>query len=470
MSGEMSNVGVIGLAVMGSNLARNMARRGFRVSVYNRTDEVTRQFISDYGSEGEFHAAESLAEFVASLERPRRIVLMVKAGAAVDLVIEQLKDHLSNDDIIIDGGNSLYTDTMRRERELAEQGLRFLGVGISGGEEGALHGPSIMPGGSKQAWQSCMHIFEAISAKIDDGACTAYIGPDGAGHFVKMVHNGIEYADMQLLAEAYHVLSQLGSFNPAQLADIFEEWNKGPLASYLVEISAEVLRKQDDLTQGFLVDQILDSAGQKGTGRWTVQAALELGVALPGITAAVNARILSSLKSQRKQLAQKFLPASAQSNSVEGLSGMVESALYCSKLLAYTEGYALMQSASREYGWQLNLSEISRIWRGGCIIRAQILETLQRVLSGDSTEHLLFYDALASEIKNSIASLRAFCSLAAQSGLPVPAHANALCYFEMMSSERLPQNLTQAQRDYFGAHTYERLDRPGTFHTQWQAS
>jgi 6-phosphogluconate dehydrogenase len=468
------SVGMIGLAVMGSNLARNIESRGFSVSVFNRSGDVTREFMKRYGTvngkQAGFVASYSLEEFVASMAAPRQIFIMIKAGASTDAVIDQLAPLLEKGDIVIDGGNAFFKDTIRREEKLKAMGLNFLGIGISGGEEGALKGPSLMPGGPKDAWKIVAPLLERIAAQAD-GPCTNYVGPDGAGHFVKMVHNGIEYGDMQLIAEAYDVLRSVVGCKPEDLHRIFSLWNQGPLSSYLIEITAKIFAKRDTDTNGHLVDLILDKAGQKGTGMWTAQVALDLGVSIPTIAAAVDARTLSSLKSERVAASREF-----QGPPVEDFIGdrdsyikAVHDALYASKIMSYAQGMALIQAASSQWNWSLKLDEIAALWKGGCIIRAKFLDEIRRAFSSQPVPMNLMLDSfMKAEVTRCIPNLRKIVVSAVERGVPVVGFAASLAYFDSYRTANLPQNLTQAQRDFFGAHTYERTDMPGTFHTEWE--
>ncbi len=468
----LQKFGVIGLAVMGENLGLNVESRGFTVSVYNRTSAKTDEFMRDRAPGKNVKATYSLEEFVQSLERPRRILVMVKAGKPVDAVIEQLKPLLDKDDMIIDGGNSLYEDTERRTRELEATGLGFVGMGVSGGEEGALNGPSLMPGGTEAAYKELEPILVKIAAQVDDGPCVTYIGPGGAGHYVKMVHNGIEYGDMELIAEAYHLLRDVVGLNAQELQEVFTEWNTtDELNSFLIEITADIFRKNDTETGKALVELILDAAGQKGTGRWTVVSALELGVSIPTITAAVNARIMSSIKDERVAAAAQLSgPGGSYTGDKKALIGKIRDALYCSKICSYAQGMALLNTASQQFNYNLNLSEISRIWKGGCIIRAGFLNKIKQAFKDDPKLPNLL---LAPEFKQSIldrqAAWREVLIAANTLGIAVPAFSASLDYFDSYRSANLPQNLTQAQRDYFGAHTYERIDkaRGEFFHTEW---
>ncbi|MEY2979505.1 MAG: 6-phosphogluconate dehydrogenase, decarboxylating [Cyanobacteriota bacterium] len=462
--------GLIGLAVMGENLALNVERNGFPVSVFNRSTDKVDAFINGRAQGKNFFGAHSIEEFVQSLDRPRRILVMVKAGGPVDAVIEQLKPLLDPDDMIIDGGNSLYTDTERRVKDLESQGFSFIGMGVSGGEEGALNGPSMMPGGTEAAYREIEAIVSKIAAQVDDGPCVTYIGPGGSGHYVKMVHNGIEYGDMQLIAEAYDLLKNAAGLNHEQLHEVFLEWNQtDELNSFLIEITADIFKKMDPDTGGPLVEVVLDAAGQKGTGRWTVVSALELGVSIPTITAAVNARIASSYKAERMAASQQLTGPTAQfDGDTKAFINAVRDALYCSKICSYAQGMALMGKASQDFGYNLDLGEIARIWKGGCIIRAGFLNKIKHAYDENATLANLL---LAPEFKQTIldrqSAWRQVLSTAATLGIPVPAFSASLDYFDSYRRASLPQNLTQAQRDYFGAHTYERVDKEGTFHTEW---
>ncbi len=461
--------GLIGLAVMGENLALNVERNGFPVAVYNRTRSRTDEFMAERASGRNIKPTYSPEELVASLAQPRRIVIMVKAGGPVDAVIQQLKPLLSPGDALIDGGNSLYEDTVRRTKELEADGLRFIGMGVSGGEEGALNGPSLMPGGTQEAYADLEPILTKIAAQVDDGPCVTYIGPGGAGHYVKMVHNGIEYGDMQLIAEAYDLLRSIG-LTASQLHYVFADWNKtDELNSFLIEITTEIFTYIDPDTNKALVDVIMDKAGQKGTGRWTVMSALELGVPIPTITAAVNARIASSYKDERIA-ASKLLsgPTAKYEGDQQTFINQVRDALYCSKICSYAQGMALMSAASQEFGFQLNLSEISRIWKGGCIIRAGFLDKIKKAFADDpKLPNLLLAPEFKQTILDRQEAWRNVMATAAKIGVPVPAFSASLDYFDSYRREHLPQNLTQAQRDFFGAHTYERVDKDGSFHTEW---
>jgi 6-phosphogluconate dehydrogenase len=463
-------LGVTGLATMGANLARNVARNGFPVAVHNRTESRTRELLDRHGDEGELVGTFSTAEFVAALRRPRRILVMVKAGPAVDAVLDELAGHLDDGDLLIDGGNSWFEDTARRERSMAERGLRFLGTGVSGGEEGALHGPSIMPGGTREAYGLVEQVLTRIAAQVDGVPCCRLVGPGGAGHYVKMVHNGIEYADMQLIAEAYDLLGQGAGRDAAELAEIFEGWNAGDLDSFLIEITAKVLRHVDQATGRPLVDVILDRAEQKGTGRWTVQSALELGVPVTGITEAVFARVLSSQKDQRIAAA-KVLPGPSgrlEASRADAFVDDVRDALYASKVVAYAQGFEQIAAAADAYGWDVELGGLATIWRGGCIIRARFLDRIREAYEADTgLRNLLFAEYFRDAVGRAQDAWRRVVATAAELGIATPAFASSLAYYDGFRRERGPANLLQAQRDFFGAHTYQRVDRPGYFHTRW---
>ena len=466
---EKANIGVVGLAVMGSNLARNLASRaGNRVAIYNRSFDKT-QLLTKEHPEANFLASETIDDFVASLSKPRTAIIMVQAGAGTDAVIQQLSERFEAGDIIVDGGNALYTDTMRREKEVSAKGIHFVGAGISGGEEGALKGPSIMPGGTKESYKTLGPILESIAAIAEGEPCVTHIGSDGAGHFVKMIHNGIEYADMQLIAESYDLLRQSGGFSPKEIADIFTEWNKGELESYLIEITAEVLKQTDAKTGKPFVDIVVDAAGSKGTGVWTVQTSLNLGVPVSGIAEAVFARSLSSQAEQRS--GKPTLPANNQTWNVTDKQAFIESvrkALYASKIIAYAQGFDAIRAGAKEFGWDINLGEVARIWRGGCIIRAQFLNRITDAYrKSPNLLSLLFDDYFLKAIDSSLAAWREVVAMAALSGIPAPAFSSSLSYYDGLRAERLPAALVQGQRDFFGAHTYKRVDQPGTFHTRW---
>ena len=468
---DLAQIGVVGLAVMGSNLARNFAHNGNTVAVYNRSPEKTRALISEHGDEGAFIASETVEDFVASLERPRKAIIMVKAGAATDAVIEQLTEAMDEGDIIIDGGNALFTDTIRREKEVAAKGRHFVGAGISGGEEGALNGPSIMPGGPAESWETLGPILESIAANVDGTPCVTHIGPDGAGHFVKMVHNGIEYADMQVIGEAYQLLRYGAGMEPAEIAEVFREWNAGDLDSYLIEITAEVLAQKDPETGAPLVDVIVDAAGQKGTGRWTAINGLELGVPITGIAESVFARALSSATAQRAAAQEGQLPSGTIAELNVDKAEFVEDvrrALYAAKLIAYSQGFDEIKAGSEEFGWNVDPRDLATIWRGGCIIRAKFLDRIREAYDNNADLPALILDPyFKGELENLIDPWRRVVVAATQLGLPVPVFASSLSYYDSLRAERLPAALIQGQRDFFGAHTFKRVDREGTFHIEW---
>lgn len=463
-------IGVVGMAVMGKNLALNIESRGYSVALFNRTGAKTEDVVKEY-PEKNFKATYTIEEFVQSIEKPRRILLMVKAGFATDATIQELLPHLDKGDVLIDGGNTFFKDTIRRNEELANSGINFIGTGVSGGEEGALKGPSIMPGGQKEAYELVAPILEQISAKAEDGSpCVTYIGANGAGHYVKMVHNGIEYGDMQLIAESYDLMKNILGLSVDEMADIFKEWNQGELDSYLIEITADILTRKDDQKTGKpIVDVILDAAGNKGTGKWTSQSALDLGVPLPLITESVFARYISAYKEERVH-ASKVLPKpnfTFNGDKTE-LVEKIREALYFSKIMSYAQGFAQLRTASQEYDWDLPFGDIARIWRAGCIIRAQFLQKITDAYEKNPKLANLLLDAYFLEItKKYQQSVREVVALAVQAGVPVPTFSSAIAYFDSYRSERLPANLIQAQRDYFGAHTYERTDQPGIFHYSW---
>lgn len=465
-----AQIGVVGLAVMGSNIARNFANNGHTVAVYNRTTAKTEKFMEDFGDTGNFVPSETIADFVKSLERPRRALIMVQAGAGTDAVISQLAEEMDEGDIIIDGGNALYTDTIRREAEMSERGLNFVGAGISGGEEGALNGPAIMPGGPAESWEALGPLLESVAAKVDGTPCVTHIGPDGAGHFVKMVHNGIEYADMQVIGEAYQLLRYGAGMEPAEIAEVFKNWNEGDLDSYLIEITAEVLSQVDEKTGKPLIDVIVDSAGQKGTGRWTVKAALDLGIPTTGIGEAVFARALSGAREQRDATIGN-LPAGELSTLDVPKDEFIEDvrrALYASKLVAYAQGFDEIKAGSEEHKWGVDPRDLATIWRGGCIIRAKFLNRIREAYDANPELPSLLLDPyFKGELGGLIDSWRRVVILATQLGLPVPVFASSLSYYDSLRAERLPAALIQGQRDFFGAHTYRRTDREGSFHTLW---
>ncbi|OIJ62685.1 NADP-dependent phosphogluconate dehydrogenase [Streptomyces mangrovisoli] len=465
-----ASIGVTGLGVMGRNLARNFARNGYPVAVHNRTPGRTRALMAEFGHEGTFVAAESAQEFVAALERPRRLMIMVQAGAATDAVIEEFAPLLEPGDMIIDGGNAHFADTRRREAALRGRGLHFVGAGVSGGEEGALNGPAVMPGGSAESYAVLGPMFERISAKVDGEPCAAHIGADGAGHFVKMVHNGIEYADMQLIAEAYDLLRQVGGYAPAEIAEVFRAWNAGRLGSYLIEITAEVLAHTDAATGRPFVDVVADAAGQKGTGRWTVQTALDLASPVTTIAQATFARAASGRTALRAAYADLPGGTTAPLSRTEAarFASQVEHALYASKVIAYDQGWTMIQDAAAEYGWTIDLAAVARIWRGGCIIRASFLDRIRAAYTADpELVGLLAEKEFAAEIADAQVPWRETVASAARRGIPAPAFSAALAHYDTLRAHRLPAALLQGQRDYFGAHTYQRVDRPGAHHTQW---
>lgn len=462
--------GVIGLAVMGENIALNIERNGFPIAVYNRTHTVTERFLADRATGKNVVGAKTLQEFVQALARPRRILLMVKAGPPVDAVLDELKPLLEPGDIVIDGGNSHYPDTERRAQAWAPTGLKFFGMGVSGGEEGALWGPSLMPGGDRQAYEDLKPILTKIAAQTDDGPCVTYVGNRSAGHFVKMVHNGIEYGDMQLIAESYFLLKHLGGFTNDQLHDIYSAWNTSELASFLIEITAKVVNFKDDQGTGAdLIDLILDQAGQKGTGKWTTTAALDLGVPIPTITAAVDARLLSARKAERVAAEKAYgRPTPQKVADPTAFADQVRAALYLSKICSYAQGMALILASDSAFSYDLNLPEIARIWKAGCIIRAQFLDKItQAFRANPKLPNLLMAPSFQKEMAERVSALRQTVALAAQSGIAVPAMSASLAYFDAYTTARGPANLIQAQRDFFGAHTYERIDREGIFHTEW---
>jgi 6-phosphogluconate dehydrogenase len=467
---KTAQIGVTGLAVMGRNLARNLARHGYRVALHNRTAERTRSLVAEHGHEGTFIPSESTSDFVASLERPRAIIIMVKAGEPTDAVIGELVPLLDEGDIIIDCGNAHYTDTRRRERELRASGLHFVGSGVSGGEEGALNGPSIMPGGSAESYRTLGPMFESIAAQVDGTPCCVHVGPDGAGHFVKMVHNGIEYADMQLIAEAYDLIRTGTGASPAEIADIFRTWNEGDLESFLIEITADVLAHTDAATGQPFIDIVLDQAEQKGTGRWTVQSALDLGIPITGIAEATFARSLSGHADQRAA-ARRAFGSDLSPWQVEDRAAFTEDvrkALYASKVVAYAQGFDHIQAGSDEYGWDIDRGAMATIWRGGCIIRARFLNRIREAYDDDpALPSLLVAPYFASAVSAGVDSWRRVVADASRAGVPVPAFGSSLAYYDGLRRDRLPAALIQGLRDNFGAHTYRRVDRDGSFHTTW---
>lgn len=462
------DIGIYGLAVMGQNLVLNIADHGYRVAVHNRTQSKTRDFMETHAEGSPIEAAHELQAFVECINKPRVILLIVKAGEAIDAVIEQLTPYLEADDIIIDGGNSHYKDTDRRVQSLAEHHIQYMGMGISGGEEGARYGPSLMPGGPYPAYERVDPILRAIAADADGEPCVAYLGPGSAGHYVKMVHNGIEYAIMQAIAEIYDLLRRAGGMNPTQISEVFRQWNDGHLSSFLVEITADILAVNDPETDEPLVDVILDRAKQKGTGKWTTQDALDLGVPVPTISAAVEARVISAFKQERQHAAPILRgPAPSAESDQQQRVQMLERALLATEICAYAQGFATLRLASEAYGYDLNLSDIAKIWRNGCIIRAEMLNDMRSAFA-DNPDNLMISAHFAHLLADCQHSWRDAVGLATQSGIPVPAMSSALAYYDSYRSGRLPASLIQAQRDYFGAHTYERRDKKGTFHTEWQ--
>ena len=470
MTANQCDIGLIGLAVMGENLVLNMESKGFSVAVFNRTTEVTEKFAAGRGKGKNIQPARSMEEFAGALKRPRKAMIMVKAGAPVDAVIGQLAPLLEKGDVIIDGGNSLFTDTQRRCKDLEGRGIHFVGCGVSGGEEGALKGPSLMPGGSRESWEMIAPIFRKIAAQVDGEPCCRYMGPDGAGHYVKMVHNGIEYGDMQLICEAYAILKNVLGMDAPQLAETFTEWNKGELDSYLIEITSQIFRKLDPDTGKPLVDVILDKAGQKGTGIWTLQSAIQQSVVISTINAAVEARVISSRKDERVA-SSKILPQPKPKKFTGDRAQLVDAvrhALYASKIVSYAQGMELLGAASAQYKWNLNFGDIATIWRGGCIIRAKFLNCIVEAYERDAALHNLLLDRyFTGIIEKTQDNWRVAVAAAVEHGVAVPAFSASLAYFDSYRQARLPSNLLQAQRDFFGAHTYERVDKPGVFHTEW---
>ena len=466
-----ANFGVVGMAVMGKNLALNVESRGYTVAIFNRTTAKTEEVVAEHPDKN-FVLTKTIEEFVAALEKPRRIMLMVQAGPATDATIQALLPHLDKGDILIDGGNTHFPDTMRRNAELADSGINFIGTGVSGGEKGALEGPSIMPGGKNEAYDLIAPIFEQIAGKApqDGKPCVAYMGPNGAGHYVKMVHNGIEYGDMQLIAESYDLLKRVLGLDNAEIQSIFEEWNEGELDSYLIEITKEVLKRKDDQgTDGYIVDKILDKAGNKGTGKWTSQSSLDLGVPLPLITESVFARFISTYKDERVKASSILSgPEVKFSGDKAEIVEKIRQALYFSKIMSYAQGFAQLRQASKEYDWDLPYGTIAQIWRAGCIIRAEFLQNITDAFDKDANlENLLLDEYFIDITKRYQAAVRDVVSLAVQAGIPVPTFTSAISYYDSYRSANLPANLIQAQRDYFGAHTYERNDMEGIFHYDW---
>jgi 6-phosphogluconate dehydrogenase len=473
----MSNAdfGLIGLAVMGENLARNVESRGFKVAVFNRTVEKVDEFIKHHGQGHNFVGCHSLEELVKAVARPRKIMMMVKAGKPVDELLDQLIPLCDKGDVLIDGGNEHYTNTERRNEYVRSKGLLFIGTGVSGGEEGALKGPSIMPGGSPEAWPLVKPIFQAIAAKVgpkNDTPCCEWVGPGGAGQYVKMVHNGIEYGDMQLICEAYSMLKDAAGLTNDELYETFDEWNRGELQSYLIEISRDIFSVKDDQGgEGYLVDKILDTAGAKGTGKWMSQLALDLGVPSTMVTEAVYARCMSAIKQQRVKASKVLVGPTASSSKIGDRKSFIESvrhALYASKICSYAQGFVQLQAAAAEHKWPLNYGNCALLWRGGCIIRAQFLDRIKEAFDvNPNLENLLLHSYFQEATKKAQEGWRKVVVLAAEMGIPVPEFSAALAYYDSYRRERLPANLLQAQRDYFGAHTYNRIDKDGTFHSEW---
>jgi len=470
MSANQCDIGLIGLAVMGENLVLNMESKGFHVAVFNRTTEVTDKFAATRGKGKNIHPTHTIEELLGALKKPRKVMIMIKAGKPVDQVIGELVPFLEKGDVVIDGGNSLFTDTQRRCKDLEGRGIHYVGCGVSGGEEGALKGPSLMPGGPRESWEIIAPIFRKIAAQVDGEPCCRYMGPDGAGHYVKMVHNGIEYGDMQLICEAYAILNNIVGMDDKALAETFTEWNKGELDSYLIDITSQIFRKKDPETGKPLVDVILDKAGQKGTGMWTLQSAIAQSVVISTINAAVEARVISSRKDERVA-ASKILPEPKPkkfTGDKKKLTDAVRNALYASKIVSYAQGMELLGAASKQYNWNLNFGDIATIWRGGCIIRAKFLNCIVDAYNRNPALHNLLLDSYFTDIvKNTQDNWRVAVSTAVEYGVAAPAFSASLAYFDSYRSARLPSNLLQAQRDFFGAHTYERVDKPGVFHTEW---
>ena len=470
MTANQCDIGLIGLAVMGENLVLNMESKGFSVAVFNRTNEVTEKFAARRAKGKNIRPTKTVGELVGALKRPRKIMIMIKAGKPVDQVIAEVAPLLENRDVIVDGGNSLFTETQRRGKELEAKGIHYVGCGVSGGEEGALKGPSLMPGGTRESWEIIAPIFRKIAAQVDGEPCCRYMGPDGAGHYVKMVHNGIEYGDMQLICEAYAILKSVSRMDNKELADTFTEWNKGELDSYLIDITSQIFHKIDPGTGKALVDVILDKAGQKGTGIWTLQSAIQQSVVISTINAAVEARVISSRKDERVA-ASKILPRPKPKKFGGDRNQLIEAvrnALYASKIVSYAQGMELLGAASKQYNWNLNFGDIATIWRGGCIIRAKFLNCIVEAYQRNRELHNLLLDSYFTDIiEKTQENWRIAISGAIEQGVAVPAFSASLAYFDSYRSARLPSNLLQAQRDFFGAHTYERVDKPGIFHTEW---
>ncbi|WEV69516.1 NADP-dependent phosphogluconate dehydrogenase [Bifidobacterium sp. ESL0775] len=474
MTEAIANIGVVGLAAMGSNLARNLARHGNTVALYNRHYERTEKLMKEHGDEGKFVPAKTIDEFVASLTKPRTAIILVKAGAPTDAMIEALADAMDPGDIIVDGGNAYFKDTIRREKEIRARGLHFVGCGVSGGEEGALNGPAMMPGGTDESWKTLGPILKSIAAQAEGEPCVTHIGENGAGHFVKMVHNGIEYADMQLIAESYDLMRRGMGMTPEEIGDVFEEWDKTELNSYLIDITADLLHEKDKKTGKPLVDVIVDQAGMKGTGTWTVQTALELGTPVTAIAEGVFARALSSQVELREGASKQDLTGPSAkiefANDAERMAFIedIRQALYASKIVAYAQGFNEISDGAKEYNWKIDLAAVARIWRGGCIIRAQFLNVVSDAFeSGEADVSLLFAPYFKSAIEKAQDSWRRVVAKAATCGIPAPVFSTSLSYYDGLRSKRLPAAVIQAQRDYFGAHTYGRVDEPGAFHTFW---
>ncbi|MFA5238659.1 MAG: NADP-dependent phosphogluconate dehydrogenase [Phycisphaerae bacterium] len=468
-SSPRADIGLWGLAVMGQNLVLNMESKGFTVAVYNRTAERTKEFAEGEAKGKNIIASYEVKDFIGQLARPRKVMIMVKAGKPVDMVIEQILPYLEKGDIIIDGGNSYFEDTIRRCKQIKDKGFLYIGTGVSGGEEGALKGPSIMPGGSKEAYKVVEPILTKISAQVDNQPCCTYIGDDGAGHFVKMTHNGIEYGDMQLICEAYYLMKNALGQTAEQMHDVFADWNKGELDSYLIEITTDILSKKDSETGKALVEVILDKAGQKGTGVWTSQSALTLGIAAPTIAEAVFARCISAIKDQRVAASKQLSgPSCRYAGDTAEFIKAIRDGLYASKICSYAQGFALMASAAKEYNWKLDFGKIAMIWRGGCIIRAHFLRRIKEAYDNNANIANLLLDPYFKKIiEDAQGNWRKVVSTAAELGIPIPAFSSALNYYDSYRNPRLSANMIQAQRDYFGAHTYERIDKEGVFHTEW---
>jgi len=461
------DLGVVGLAVMGQNLVLNIESKGYKVAVYNRSTDKVNDFISQRAAKKNIKGCYSLKELIESLSSPKKVMLMVKAGDPVDKVINSLIPLLKEEDIIIDGGNSHFKDTNRRMKKLEKQGIKYLGAGISGGEYGALHGPSIMPGGNKTAYKKIERIFIDSAAKTKEGPCVSYLGPNSAGHYVKMVHNGIEYGVMASISEAYDIMRKILNYNPEKMGSLFANWNESQ-ESYLLEITADILVKEDELSENKLIDVILDSAQEKGTGKWSVQDAMELGIAIPSINAAVNSRYLSAAREDRQKINEEIGGIKKINYEEKYLKEILEDALFIGMLISYTEGLKLLEAASKEYSYDLNLAEIARIWQEGCIIRSNLLKAIQEVYKGKAPINLFFSNKFKNEVAEKMKALREVVKISKDIGLAIPALSSALDYYDIMRTKEMPANLIQAQRDYFGAHTYQRKDKEGIFHTEWQ--